>query len=214
MANELRMQINQDATLEKGGTRLQIDGSGNISSLKSCSTELVNRLLGVNHPRLILSRKHLLSCDKPQSWRRDDSRVTFQYAFSEPYVLSVKYQVGLLDLGSNSVALERKITVNSPGSVSEDIMVQLPGNIHLPVEARKVFLPLKNGVGRRKEIAALENDDEYLFQFAGKYVSGRPQILALPMVDEYSERTELHLTHCADPFFTSYFKLPFRANAR
>jgi hypothetical protein len=33
------------------------------------------------------------------------------------------------------------------------------------------------------------------------------------MLDEYTEQGKLHLTRCGDPFFTSYFRLPFGSQA-
>jgi hypothetical protein len=89
------------------------------------------------------------------------------------------------------------------------VQLNLPRNIQLPFQNRNVFLPMKNGIGRRKPIMGCESDDEYVFYFAGTYASmGKPQQLAIPMVDEYCAATPLRLTLCADPYFSSYFFLP------
>jgi hypothetical protein len=44
---------------------------------------------------------------------------------------------------------------------------------------------------------------------AGSSAARYPQELAVPMLNEYSDRSRHHLTHCADTLFTSHFRLPF-----
>ncbi len=54
-----------------------------------------------------------------------------------------------------------------------------------------------------------ESENEYAFAFAGNSEPlGKPQLLAVPRIDESAEQTDIHLTLCADPFLTSYFFLP------
>jgi len=98
------------------------------------------------------------------------------------------------------VAVKQRIGMDFPNRVSENVKLWLPINIHLPSNDRKVFVPMKSGIGRRKPDLGLENDDEYLFRIGGNYDVGRPQMLAIPMIDEYADQTDLHLTHCADPY--------------
>jgi hypothetical protein len=210
--------------IEKGGWRLKVEPTGNIVSLTDGSVELVNARLGENNPRIFtfydngrslgLGAKKLFVCNQPTAVRREGSTVTFRYQFSDSPSLSVDYRLGLVSTPDGVIALQQTVGMNPASKVTESVMLQLPRNIQLPFENRKVFLPLKNGVGRRKAVEGLDSEDEYVFQFAGNYAGFEtPQLLAIPMVDEYADKTDLHLTLCADPYFTSYFSLPYRERA-
>ncbi len=194
--------------LEKGEWRLTVAPTGDITSLTDGKLELVNGNLGDNHPRVLMPGKALYECNRPVSVRRDGAKMIFHYAFAERHTFTVDYEVELIDLQDRTAALRQNIKINAPEKISDSVKLVLPRNIQLPGDGRKVFVPLKNGVGRRKPIGGLENDDEYLFRFAGTYEGGRPQMLAIPMLDEYADQTDLHLTLCADPYFTSYITFP------
>jgi hypothetical protein len=214
---------NQAEAVEKNGWRLQVAPSGNIDSLTDGKLELVNPRLGDNHPRIFilpggrflgLFAMKLFVCNQPTAMHREGSAVTIKYQFSESPALAVEYRIELLDLIDGAVALRQKVGIDAASKLSENVMLQLPRNIQLPFENRQVFLPLKNGVGRRKAVAGLDNDDEYVFRFAGNYEGfGKPQPLGIPLVDEYADKTDLHLTFCTDPFFTSHFSLPYGGKA-
>ena len=202
--------IETDETIERRGWRLRIAGSGEIVSLKNGTLELVNQNLGDNRPTLLVLGKRIVPCEHPVQARREGFKVTFKYEVEAPLPTSVDYEIELMDLENNSVAVRQYVDLKSSGTITDRLMLLLPRNIHLPWENRKVFLPLKNGIGRHKAVAGLVNDDEYVFRLAGDYIGGRPQMLAIPFVDEYSEEADLHITFGADPFFTSYFFLPYR----
>jgi hypothetical protein len=206
---------NQAEVVERNGWRLQVASSGNIDSLTDGKLELVNPKLGDNHARIfILPAVGLFVCNRPTEMRREGSAVIIKYQFSESPALAVDYRIELLDLMDGAVALRQTVGIDAASKLSESVMLQLPRNIQLPLENRQVFLPLKNGVGRRKTVGGLDNDDEYAFRFAGNYEGfGKPQPLSVPMVDEYADKTDLHLTFCADPFFTSFFSLPYGGKA-
>jgi len=197
-------------TIEHGGWRLTIAPSGDITSLTDGKLELVNGKLGDNHPRVLMPGKALFECSRPVSVRRDGARTTFHYAFAERYNFTVDYEVELLTLENQVAAVKQRVRINAPTAITDGVKLVLPRNIQLPFDDRKVFVPLKNGVGRRKAVGGLDNDDEYLFHFAGGYEGGRPQMLSIPMLDEYADQTDLHLTHCADPYFTSHITFPYQ----
>jgi hypothetical protein len=196
--------------IELGGWRLTVAPSGDIISLTDGKVELVNRRLGDNHPRVLVMGKALYECSQPTSVRREGAKLIFHYAFAERHTFTVDYQVELLDLQDQAAALRQNVRINAPEKISDSVKLVLPRNIQLPWEGRQVFIPLKNGVGRRKPITGFDNEDDYLFHFAGTYESGKPQRLAIPMLDEYADQSDLHLTLCADPYFTSHFTLPYQ----
>ncbi len=195
-------------TVEKNGWQLKVSPTGEIISLRDGQMELVNRKLGDNHPRVMIMYKKGYTCNQPTSLHRQASAIVYRYAFSDEYTFALDYEIELVDLSAGNVALKQRVVLDCPRKLSESVKLVLPLNIQLPFENRTIFVPLKNGVGRRKPIGQLDNDDEYLFRFAGFGGFGKPQLLAIPMLDESSQRTNLHLTHCVDPFFTSRFRLP------
>ena len=67
------------------------------------------------------------------------------------------------------MTLKQKISIHAAPKIGETLKLVLPRNIQLPFESRKVFLPLKNGIGRRKPIEGFESENEYAFSMAGDY---------------------------------------------
>ena len=208
------LRDNEAEIIEKKGWRIKVAPSGDIVSLTDGKLELVNRKLGDNQPRVLVIGKRLLTCTSPKIFRREESKLVLQYQFSEPFEVSVEYEIELMDLNGEAVAVRQWVGINPSTRLNEGVQLLLPRNIQLPFEDRKVYLPLKNGIGRRRPILGLDNVDEYVFRLAGNYHWFiKPQMLAIPMVDEFSDKTDLRITFCADPFFTSYFSLPFQEKA-
>ncbi len=196
-------------SMELGEWRLTVAPTGDITSLSDGNVELVNGKLGDNHLRIVMPGKALYECNRPVSMKRVGAKTIFHYAFAERHKFTVEYEVEWVNLPDRAAALRQTVKINAPEKISDSVKLVLPRNIQLPGEVRKVFAPLKNGVGRRKPIGGLDSEDEYLFHFAGTYEGGRPQMLAIPMLDEYSPQTDLHITLIADPYFTSHITLPF-----
>ena len=189
--------------------RLKLSPVGDIVSLTDGKLELVNFKLGDNHPRIVMPGKALYDCCRPTSVRQEGAKSIFHYAFAERHTFTVDYEVELVDLHDGTAAVRQGVKINAPQRITDGVMLVLPRNIQLPCSGRTLFVPLKNGVGRRKPIGGLDSEDEYVFRFAGGYDGGRPQSLAIPMLDEYAPQTDLHLTFVADPFFTSHLTFPF-----
>ncbi len=192
-------------SLQAGACRLTLLPDGSLASLKHRDLELADRRLGDGRPILYLSGVRLFECRTPQAASQSDGRVRFEYRFEEE-PLTILYECALHAQETFTV-LTQKITLTSAKRFSAPLLLYLPRNLALPADRRQVFLPLKNGIGRRKPVEALENDDEYLYQLAGGYLGGRPQRLAIPMVSEFAAGLPLNLTCCADPYFTTFFRL-------
>jgi len=196
-------------TLEANACQVNLDSSGSLASFQAERLDLLNGRLGASHPRVVYLGKAINTCDTPRNRMRQGQAQVFEYGFQDPYPLEVRWEVELLDLGSRATALKQKIVLRSSRPIREQIMVQLPHNIQLPFSSRQVFLPMKNGVGRLKEVRGLDNEDDYVFELSGSCGSARPQMLAIPMVHESSTQSDVRLTHCTDPLFTSLIRLPF-----
>ena len=200
----------ETGTVEKNGWRLQVTPAGEIVSFTDGKLELINRRLGDNRPRFVVGGMRQYHCEQPSGSRGDGRSLVFQYDFSGRDNFTVNYELRLEDLPQGIVALKQKVGIQAPTKINEGVKLVLPRNLQLPFENRKVFLPLKNGIGRRKPILGFESENEYVYVMAGGYEAiAKPQVLAIPMVDEYADETDLRLTHCTDPYFSSYFFLAY-----
>ena len=198
----------ENGTIAKGGWRLLVTSAGEMVSLTDGQLELINRRLGDNRPVIVVGGMRQYLCERPSVSRRDGSRLVFQYDFSGRDNFSVNYELELVDVPQGMAALKQKLGIQAPKKINEAVTLALPQNLQLPFENRKVFLPLKNGIGRRKPILGYESENEYVYAMAGGYEAmGKPQLLAIPMVDEYADQTDLRLTHCTDPYLSTYFYL-------
>jgi hypothetical protein len=198
----------ENETMEKSGWRLQVTPAGEIVSFTDGKLELLNHRLGDNRPRVVVGGMRQYNCDRPSASRQDGAKLVFHYDFSGRDNFSVNYELELVDLPRGMLALKQQVGIEAPRKINESVALVLPQNIRLPFERRKVFVPLKNGIGRRKPILGFESENEYVYAMAGGYEAmGKPQLLAIPMVDEYADQTDLRLTHSTDPYFTSYFFL-------
>jgi hypothetical protein len=196
------------ANIERNGWRLQVTPSGEIVSFTDGKTELINRRLGGNRPRVVVAGIRLYDCERPSVSRQDGSRLIFRYDFGAHDSFSVNYELELAERPPSLVTLKQKVGIEAARKMGESVKLILPRNVQLPYQGRQVFLPLKNGIGRRKQILGYESENEYVYAMAGSYEAmGKPQLLALPLVDEYAEQTDLRLTHSTDPYFSSYFYL-------
>jgi hypothetical protein len=200
--------LSAPAILERNGWRLQVTPAGEITSFTDGKLELVNRRLGNNRPHLLVEGSRQYHCDQPSAARREGAALIFQYDFAGQENFSVNYELELQDLARGIVTLRQKVRIHAAPKIDGPVVLTLPRNIQLPSENRKVFLPLKNGIGRRKTIQGFESENEYVYPMAGgTRQMGKPQLLAIPMVDEYADATDWRLTHSADPYFSSYFFL-------
>ncbi|MFN8009396.1 MAG: hypothetical protein U0V70_20670 [Terriglobia bacterium] len=197
-------------TIDIDNWQLRVAPSGEIVSLQNGKLELIRRQLGSNSPRIVFLNKKIFDCNQPKASRREGSTLFFDYAFSDRIDFQLHYAISFVRLNEGQWVLTQRLGLDFPAKVNENVKLWLPRTIQLPFENRMVFVPLKNGIGRRKPVLGLDSDDEYVFQLSGSHDVCRPQWLAIPMVDEYSGQTDLHLTHCTDPYFTSYFSLPYR----
>jgi len=196
--------------IERGDCRVVVAPDGNITSFKFGTEELLQHNLGANQPQFVIFRERICNCDRPVSVRRDESGVVLRYEFPGPYPLTVDYGIGLIPAGRD-VALKQTVRFHTPKNVPSTLVLRLPKTVRLGTDRRKVFLPLKSGVGRKQPIRGLDHDDEYVFQVAGSFVSEHgegTQNLAIPLAEEYADNSDLHITHCADPLFTTYLRLP------
>lgn len=191
------------------GWQVALTSSGNIASFRRDQFELLNRRLPNCGLQITFNGKATNVCEHPVHSYQKSSASVFEFQFHDPYTLTVRLEIELHDLDHDGIALQQRVVLISEKPIHEQILVQLPQVLQLPHQARKVFLPMKNGIGKTKEIRGLANEDDYVYELSGSCGGERPQLLAVPMVQESSDASEWKLTHCTDPLFTSLFRLPF-----
>jgi hypothetical protein len=195
-----------DQVIQEAGARLRVDSTGSIQSLRCEGQELIPAGSNPAHPSVWITGGEEKFCSRPTASHRRDGRLVFEYGFQGPVPFTVRQEITLLRLSSGPVVRIR-IGVTFDRQPSGIVLLRIPLRAQLPAAQRRVFVPLVNGIGRKKEIADLDNDDEYVFRMAGSFRGGKPQTLAVPVLDEFSSASRLHLTWCADPFITSHLRL-------
>jgi len=143
-------------SMEAAGWRVQVDLTGAIVSLRQGGVELVNPRLGSNHPRVTVAGAPAWVCDKPVRARREGCSAVYEYRVSSAPEIAVRYEVNIEAI-PNGAALVQRVAVHATSPLSGDVTVELPRNILLPSRAREVFLPLENGIGRRRPADGTES---------------------------------------------------------
>ena len=187
--------------LHAGHWQATVSATGEIVSLRSGSTELVDRRLGDSHLRVNVAGKPPLKCDRPAASHRQGAALIFEYRHAG---LTVEHEIRITALPNGSWAVVEKISLTADPKLREDVTLEAPRNIRLPFDSRQVFVPLRNGVGRQAPVTAAD----YLFELAGTHHASQPEILSVPVVDEFSGKSDLRITTASDPWFTSCFRLP------
>ena len=187
--------------IEAGNCRLEVDSTGAIVSLRGGRTELVDRRLGTNHPRIGAPGAPDWVCSQPDRMHREGNSVVWRYRVPSTPGITVRYQVAL-EASPGGAALVQRIALRAAAPLGGDVTVELPVNIHLPASRREVFLPLRNGVGRRKPAGAAAG----VFQLAGAAVSDPEQALAIPAIDEFSPDTDMRILFAGDPWLSGEFR--------
>jgi hypothetical protein len=187
--------------LRAGSWRAVVSATGEIVSLRSASTELVDGRLGDSHLRVSVAGQLPFQCNRPTTSRRDGDALIFEYRHEG---LTVEHEIRLAALPNGACAIVEKISLSAAPKLRADVTIEVPRNIHLPFEARQAFVPLRTGVGRSTPVSSAD----YLFQLAGMHHAAAPEILSVPVVDEFAAKTDLRIAFASDPWFTSCFRLP------
>lgn len=190
-------------TIRAGDWRLSVEANGEIVSLHGPFGELVDRRLGGGSPMVAAGSDWTAVCERPVRRRREGARLVFEYEL--PHGLLVDYAIELTGRPGASATVKQTFGIRSASRIPQDVTVSIPRNLRLPTEGRNIFLPLRDGIGRTQAVDARTA----VFELSGACRGGSASYLAIPVIDEYSDRSDLHLTWCADPFFTSAFRLPF-----
>lgn len=108
-------------------------------------------------------------------------------------------EVRMFPYAGGGVIIRQQIAIRRQGTGGA-VTVKVPRLIHLPGEDRRGLYPMKDGVARKSSA-----DERATFVFAGEHPGSEGNSLAIPMLQEWSPRSEWRITYCADAGFTTGF---------
>ena len=94
--------------LHAGSWQASVSATGEIVSLRSGSTELVDRRLGDSHLRVNVAGKPPLKCDRPVASHRQGDALIFEYRHDG---LTVEHEIRLTATRNGSCAVVEKISL-------------------------------------------------------------------------------------------------------
>ncbi len=142
----------------------------------------------------------------PTKASRTGSAAVFEYELREPAALRLRYEVALAGQ-SEGVVVRRQVTLTPAAEpIRQDIVLLLGSNLAPPGEKPKVFVPRKDGIGGD---VAPGPAMQWIWPLAGEVPSpnGVAEHLAIPMVSQSAGDPARRVTHVADPFFATRFRL-------
>ncbi len=137
--------------------------------------------------------------------RHDERSAAFTctVGLEEPVHLHFEWRVESPDESGTPVMCI--VDLKSTDILYSDVLLKWNWNIQLPYDERFLFVPLFDGRGLR---TSSQKRRAWRYECAGDWGSEGAERLAIPLVDEYSTESRLHLAHHADPFFSTGISLP------
>jgi hypothetical protein len=191
----------QTLKLTNGTWHLVLSEDGRLLSLSDGRNELVNADGTASICDLVLigsgARKTVKSATL---LRHDETSAAFEGTvdLGMPVHLRFDWEMQNPDESGNAVLCAVELSSNT--NLDSDILLKWHWNIRLPFAQRKLFAPLFDGRGLR---TALHIPRNWHYACAGAWGIDKSERLAIPMLDERSLDSNLHITHFADPFFST-----------
>ncbi|MHC4797507.1 MAG: alpha-amylase family protein [Planctomycetota bacterium] len=212
----------QDYTFTQGDWTLKISPSGNIISLiNRTGIELVQSNAGDNLIRLgivpekrkpaEISLKKLLECNQPVKTSRKPNAAEFEYDLATNIALRVKYQIEFKTVaGFPTLQRSIKIIPTTP-PFTNDLLLVVGNNVALPDPSSTIFTPRENGIGRD---ITNQPRQQWIWPLngLGRTTPGPLETLAIPFISQGNGKLPLRITHIADPYFTTSFRITHPAS--
>jgi len=192
--------------LSKGKWTLELTEHGHVVSLRHDSVELGPSLkspavcevfFGEPERKIVVTssllRKHTASSAQFETAVDVGKRVTilFEFNISEP--------------DDQGTAVTCKVALSSDAPLQTDVRLRWFWNVRLQAEEATLFAPLFDGRGLR---TSRSKRSSWHYVCSGGWGGGESDRLAIPMIDESSPESRLHMTYFADPFFSTGINLP------
>jgi len=135
--------------------------------------------------------------------RHDPSSATFACDFDLQQPLRLQFEWTIHNPDQLGTALTCSVSLSSTAPIGSDVHLKWNWDIGLPFTQRRLFAPLFAGRGLR---TWLSKQSAWHYACAGGWGIDESERLAIPMLDEYSLESTLHIAHFADPFFSTGFR--------
>ena len=114
---------------------------------------------------------------------------------------TLESDVDLLPLDGGGAVLRQTLTLRTTGGNTSAVRIDVPRCAHLPLENRREFYPMKDGVARREALSAGES----LYEFAGANTGAVERQLAMPLISQSAASSNVRITLCSDVDFLTCF---------
>jgi len=116
---------------------------------------------------------------------------------------TVEQEVRLFSYPDGGIIVRQQLLIRR-GGTGGAVTVRVPRLIRLPGDDVRGLYPLKNGIAHRSSAG-----ERAAFLFAGEHPGIEGHSLAVPMIGEWSPRSQWRVTYCTDPGFTTGFSDDF-----
>lgn len=200
----------------QGEWTLAFGSNGDITSIRNrAGHELVQAEVGRNLVEVVIqpasgspdsSSVSGGLCRQPSRVQRRVDGMIFEYDLrkqsSIPLVVRYEVEFGIV---AGYPTVKRSVTLMPTVSrLTSDVRLSVGNNIAVPGRSR-VFTPRYDGIGEELDKTA-ERQWEWVLN-GGNGLSGAAVQLALPMISDGAVDRSLRVTHIADPYFTTGFRV-------
>jgi hypothetical protein len=214
----------EDWVFSQDGWKLKVSTLGNIVGLASQEgQQLTQSAAGDNFIRLAVvpagqpaaepAKSAFVVCDRPTKIEQKATGGSFEYDLRPGIPLTVRYEVKFAKVGGFAM-VRRAVTLQPTAPpLKQDVVLMVGNNIATPGAKHPVFTPRYNGQG---EVIENKPDCQWVWRLSGHTLAQtvQDQVLAIPLVSESAGEKGPRITHMADPFFSTGFRLADSATSR
>jgi len=184
--------------LSNGIWKLRLSESGNLLSLTDGRIEIVRTEAPPICELLLTESGQGERITAATLLRYDGKSARFVAHVGLTRPLTVHYEWEIHDPDDFGSALTCSVEIESTAFLDSDVILKWFWNFHLPSSQRRLFIPLFNGHGMRTSLAEPRG---WHYECTSHQAVVETNRLAIPILDEYSHESTLHVAHFADPFF-------------
>ncbi|MGA9363744.1 MAG: hypothetical protein WBW16_05180 [Bacteroidota bacterium] len=191
----------QTLKLTNGTWHLVLSEDGRLLSLSDGRSELVKADGTAFICDLVLTSSGKRETVKSATLlRHDETSATFDCTVDLGIAVHLRFDWEMQNPDESGTAVLCAVELSSTTNLDSNVLLNWYWNIHLPLAQRKLFAPLFDGRGLR---TSLQTPRNWHYECAGGTGADESERLAIPMLDEYSLESTLHIAQFADPFFST-----------
>ncbi|MEK6571123.1 MAG: hypothetical protein AABZ61_07125 [Bacteroidota bacterium] len=137
--------------------------------------------------------------------RHDDTSAAFDCIVELRKQLHLHFEWSIGSQDESGTPLTCGVEISSAAILDSDVLLRWNWNVQLPFQKRLLFAPLFDGRGLR---SLAQKRQAWHYECAGDWGLQETDRLAIPLLDDYSHESTLHITHFADPFFSTGLVVP------